>query len=312
MKPKVSVIIPVYNTGAYVGQTLDCMTGQTLREIEIIVINDGSTDDSLEIIERAAASDSRIQVYSQPNKGQSESRNAGLKYARGEYVYFMDSDDLLDEDALEECYRKCTEQQLDFVLFDADCFFSGKPVVALFDYQRTREMEDRVYNGLELLDRLIAVRKFRASVCLNLIRADYIREHDLSFYPGILHEDELFTTKLYLNASRIGKIDRAFFKRRYREGSIMTTAYSWRNVEGYLVVVDQLRLYAERYPQFKESVEKVTRFVFNPAVYSAWRLPLRERFRLFWRILRRYSDIVSVRNAAILMLKSPLCKISGR
>ena len=98
--PKVSVIIPVYNTEAYVEQTLRSIMGQTLRDIELIVVNDGSTDGSLSVLERIATGDDRIRLYTQPNKGLSQTRNAGIARARGEFIYFMDSDDLLEPDAL--------------------------------------------------------------------------------------------------------------------------------------------------------------------------------------------------------------------
>ena len=97
--PKVSVIIPVYNTEAYVEQTLRSIMGQTLRDIELIVVNDGSTDGSLSVLERIATGDDRIRLYTQPNKGLSQTRNAGIARARGEFIYFMDSDDLLEPDA---------------------------------------------------------------------------------------------------------------------------------------------------------------------------------------------------------------------
>ena len=89
--PKVSVIIPVYNTEAYVEQTLRSIMGQTLRDIELIVVNDGSTDGSLSVLERIATGDDRIRLYTQPNKGLSQTRNAGIARARGEFIYFMDS-----------------------------------------------------------------------------------------------------------------------------------------------------------------------------------------------------------------------------
>ena len=120
---KVSVVIPVYNTEKYVREAVESIMNQTLRELEIIIINDGSTDNSLQVAEELAAADSRIQVYSQTNRGLSMARNAGITHAHGRYIYFMDSDDLLEKDAMELCYSKCEEKELDFVFFDAQSFF---------------------------------------------------------------------------------------------------------------------------------------------------------------------------------------------
>ena len=126
---------------------------QTLRELEIIIINDGSTDNSLQVVEELAAADSRIQVYSQSNQGLSMARNAGITHAHGRYIYFMDSDDLLEKDAMELCYSKCEEKELDFVFFDAQSFFEedirNAPVL---NYQRTDKLENKVYTGPEAIN----------------------------------------------------------------------------------------------------------------------------------------------------------------
>ncbi|WP_309574196.1 glycosyltransferase family 2 protein [Candidatus Bacteroides intestinigallinarum] len=114
-KIKVSIVIPVYNTEKYVRQAVESVMSQTLKELEIIIINDGSSDKSLDILQKLSNTDNRIRVYSQLNQGQSVARNTGISHAHGEYIYFMDSDDLLEKDAMELCYYKCKEAQLDFV-----------------------------------------------------------------------------------------------------------------------------------------------------------------------------------------------------
>ena len=105
--PKVSIIIPIYNTAPFLRETLDSICNQSLKELDIILINDGSTDESPDIIEEYALRDHRIRYMTQPNQGQSVARNNGLQLATGKYIYFMDSDDKLDTDALKECYNIC-------------------------------------------------------------------------------------------------------------------------------------------------------------------------------------------------------------
>ena len=102
---KVSVIIPVYNVEQYLKECLDSVINQTLKDIEIICINDGSTDGSLKILEKYESLDDRIVVFSQENSGLSATRNKGMQLSSGEYVYFMDSDDYLELNALEELYN---------------------------------------------------------------------------------------------------------------------------------------------------------------------------------------------------------------
>ena len=99
---KVSVIVPVYNVERYLPKSILSIINQTLKEIEIILIDDGSTDSSLSIMKELAKEDSRIKIFSQPNHGQSVARNIGLVNSRGKYIYFFDSDDILEEKTLEE------------------------------------------------------------------------------------------------------------------------------------------------------------------------------------------------------------------
>lgn len=101
---KVSVILPIYNVGLYLDATFTSLMGQTLRDIEIIAVNDGSTDDSEEIVRKYMASDHRITLINQENRGQAAARNAGMAVATGEYIYFMDADDTIHPDALKTCH----------------------------------------------------------------------------------------------------------------------------------------------------------------------------------------------------------------
>ena len=138
--PKVSVIIPVYNTEKYVKESVESIMQQTLQDIEIIIINDGSTDNSLSVINLLAQQDRRIIVYSQSNQGLSIARNTGLERVKGEFIYFMDSDDLLTNDALKTCYQECIAEQLDFV------FLMLKVSMMTIDFQ-----EHITINGIWIL-----------------------------------------------------------------------------------------------------------------------------------------------------------------
>ena len=133
---KVSVIVPVYNVEQYLSDCLESICRQTLKGIEIIVVNDGSTDNSMRIIEDFAARDSRIQYHVQPNQGLSVARNQAMRYATGKYIYFMDSDDILDWTALQKCYLTCEEDNLDFVFFDAEPITSSEENENIPDYNR--------------------------------------------------------------------------------------------------------------------------------------------------------------------------------
>lgn len=248
--PKVSVIIPIYNTCHYVQEALESICRQTLTELEIIAIDDGSTDSSRKVVEQVAATDMRIRVYSQANQGQSITRNNGMQYVQGKYVYFMDSDDRLEADTLETCYSACEAGQLDFVCFDADILNKDHPCARHFNYDRSAcARPKQVYKGVELLQRQLSARVFSPSPCLNLISTSYLKTSGLNFYPRIIHEDQLFTSQLYLKAEKVGYIPQKFFLRRFRTDSTMTRQFTWRNMEGYLTVTDELLKAAPSYPE---------------------------------------------------------------
>ena len=119
-RAKVTVIVPVHNTAQYVGKCLDSLTGQTLEEIQVICVNDGSTDGSGEILQAYAGKDSRIRIIEQAKQGPAAARNAAMEAAEGEYCCFVDSDDWLETEALEQLYAKASEERLDVL------FFAGK------------------------------------------------------------------------------------------------------------------------------------------------------------------------------------------
>lgn len=121
-KPKISVVIPVYNVENYLRQCLDSVINQTLDDIEIICVNDGSTDSSPDILEEYSRKDSRIRIISQENMGLSGARNTGMKYIKGEYVYFLDSDDYIELDALNQMYNISKNNSLDMLMFKTCSF----------------------------------------------------------------------------------------------------------------------------------------------------------------------------------------------
>ena len=142
-QPKISVIIPIYNTAVYLREAIDSICNQTLKELEIILLNDGSTDDSMNIIKEYAIQDSRIQYYVQPNQGLSVARNQAMKYATGKYIYFMDSDDKLDTRTLQTCYDICEKAHLDFVFFDAEPIIESSNNSNIPNYSRKNRLNEK-------------------------------------------------------------------------------------------------------------------------------------------------------------------------
>ena len=301
--PKVSVIIPVYNTEKYVRQAVESILLQTLKDIEIIIVNDGSTDGSMTILEELAAQDERIKLFSQENQGQSAARNFATEKAKGKYIYFMDSDDFLEKDALQLCFEKAVNKNLDFVLFDAEILNPQDTTAIDLTYKRTQILnKEYIYTGNELLNTFIREHIFTPSPCLSFINTAFLRQQNLSFYPGIIHEDQLFTCKLYLNANKVMCIAKPFFKRRFRSDSTMTNRFAWKNMRGYLTVTAELLQYASKHPEYKKLIDLFLSHMLDASVWQAHVLPLKEKIKLLPRIAKHHQYI-RLRTWLVLMLK---------
>ena len=225
--PKVSVIIPCYNVENYVEDCLESILNQTLHEIEVICVNDGSIDSTEEVLLKIAQNDSRVAVYTQKNAGQGAARNQAVKNATGQYLYFMDSDDLLEKEALKELYSLSDEKGLDVLYFDGTTFYESeeleitKPAYKGY-YQRKFDYSG-VENGISMMVEMKKNAEYRQSPCLQFIRREYFVEKELWYLPGVWHEDNSFTFKTMLMAEKVAHIPAVYFKRRVRANSVMTS-----------------------------------------------------------------------------------------
>lgn len=304
-KVKVSVIMPVYNTAAYLGQALESICNQTLRELQIIVVDDGSTDSSPEIIREYAARDPRILVLTQVNQGQGAARNHGLEMVKGEFIYFMDSDDLLDTDCLQVCYDLALQEQLDYVTFDAKALVEHQQQVHGFDYDRSEAIDaQRVWDSRELLLHTLLNDSYRSSVCLFLMRTSVVQSYAIRFPEGIIHEDNAFVLQWMLSAGKARYLPRFFFHRRVRESSTMTQRFTMRNVQGYVTVAIGTRKWSEQHPEWHPFIHLYLRKTLNSVVWLAHRLTIGEKWKMT-RLFCKYRlwHYVGWRNRLVFLLK---------
>ena len=218
----VSVIVPVFNTEKYLQAALDSLFKQTLKDIEIICVNDGSTDSSRQILEE---NKDRIQIVDKENGGLSSARNAGLLRAQGKYVYFFDSDDLLMPDALETLYLQSEKNELDILHFEWVRFFDDEDAKQHFNGNTQDSLNgiyNQVYENGELFAQKVGNDDFRSSACLRFFRKEFLDRESLTFLEGIVHEDELFAVLCDVHAKRVMHCPHKFFHRRVRSNSIMT------------------------------------------------------------------------------------------
>lgn len=253
---KVSVIIPIYNVEKYIEECLLSAMRQTLAEIEIICVNDGTKDDSMRIVRKYADEDCRIIIVEKENGGLSSARNAGVKVAKGEYLYFLDSDDYIAENMLETLYEECCRNRLDNIYFDAESFYESPEMEVQYkhykDYYRRPSMFEEVVSGPELFAKMENLHLYRPSACLQMPKRTLLSENNISFYEGIVHEDNLFSLQTIFAAKRTKHIATPFYKRRVRGESIMTDGQEFRRSYGYYICISEFNKFLKQF-DFRDS-----------------------------------------------------------
>ncbi|MDO4184537.1 MAG: glycosyltransferase [Rhodospirillales bacterium] len=207
--PKISVIVPVYNTAQYLPQCLDSIINQTFNDIEIICINDGSTDTSLEILNRYAIKDTRVKIIDQTNHGAGYSRNEGIKKASGEYIAFIDADDWIDEAFLEKSLNTAKE-------YDADIVETTK------SYNVYSDNNVKLFNKKNAKGFTYEENYFRRDVIWDkLFKTEFIKKHDITFPNGLCHNDAFFLLQcLFFNAKTTLDNEAIYYHNKANETSI--------------------------------------------------------------------------------------------
>lgn len=237
--PLVSIIVPVYNVERYVSECLDSVINQSLYDIEIICINDGSTDDSIKIIQNYADLDARIHILDYGrNEGVSFARNRGIEAARGKYICFLDPDDALRCDALEKLYIIAENDALDLVFFDMECCFETNELRNKYNYQVHLKVDEKnVFNGTELFQYFSKHHGHTIAARLELCRKTFILDNNLFFNEkALVSEDILFYFQTILLARRIKCICQPYYIYNRREDSLTTSGISVEKIKSYFVV----------------------------------------------------------------------------
>ena len=236
---RLSVVIPVYNAERYLCRCLDSVLAQTLHDIEVICIDDGSTDGSAAILAEYAAKDARIRVLTQENRGQGVARNRGLEVAQGEYIYFVDADDgLARTDAVERVVGMMESLALDMALFDADTRFDDgcrhlDHLIRTGSYIRRHDY-CTPRTGAQMLADMYRHNEWTASPPLSMLRRDMLTAAGVSFPEGIIHEDNIFMLRAFLAAKWVAHRPWRLYVRCVHVGTTVTRPLSIENLRGYL------------------------------------------------------------------------------
>lgn len=248
---KVSIIVPVFNAAPYLQQCLDSLTSQTLKSIEIILVNDGSTDDSGTICDSYAKKDARIHVLHQKNRGQTRARVNGVKLAKGNYVHFVDADDWLDNDMEKIMYDYAIKNSADIVTCDS-VFHKGEKEI------KARQIFDPgVYDKNKLVTtlypRMIYSGKFfyfgiYAAMWNKLFRRQLILPNIEKIDPAVrIGEDGLATFASFLDAETVVVIKDTLYHYRDDNENSLTRSYCWEQFDSALLLIAYLRRLAHKH-----------------------------------------------------------------
>ena len=266
-RPKVSVIIPVYNGEKYIKQCLKSVIRQTLKDIEIIIVDDGSTDKTPSILRSFAKKDKRIRVFTQQNGGGGAARNTGLKYATGEYLSILDADDFFETNMLELSYNKVKETNSDIVVFRSDNYIEESGKVSLMPWTiRTELLPDtQPFTGEDIKQDVFSL--FTWWSWDKLFRTDYIKENEFYFQEQRTTNDLLFVFCAFIKAGSVVTMNDILAHHRRAAGSLSNTREkSWHCFYDALIAVRDFLKSENLYSRFEDD------FINYASSFSLWHL----------------------------------------
>lgn len=241
----ITFIVPVYNVEKYLRECIESILFQSNISKEIILVNDGSTDNSLNICNELKDKYSEIKVINKKNGGLSSARNVGIYHAMGRYVFFVDSDDFLIGDQVSELYQLCEENELDIIRAVYNRYYEKSN---LFIEQTDKNLDyyNVVYSGKDFLLQEINNNSYEVIACLGLYRTTYLLNNKISFVEGVTHEDHEFTLKCLFaeNNNRVMKVKNIIYGYREREGSITKTPHI-KNIKDILININSMKEFIE-------------------------------------------------------------------
>lgn len=283
--PKVSIIVPVYNIEPYIARCIDSVLSQSLKDIEIICVNDGSTDASLRIIEQYRKLDKRVKIINKENGGLSSARNAGVSAAHGKYILLLDGDDKISCVACERLYNFAEEFESDLVIYEYLAENINTKVKNLVSTSYLRKNFQNTTFSIATLDAYI-FQNIVETAWAKLYRADLIR--NIPFYEDIIYEDIPFWADVFIKAKRISYFPEAiYYYYQNRKGSIMQKADEKH--------FDIFKACQRREKSFRESVfwdeyKKTIEFLSMRDIIRTFGLLQTELKEIFYNKIKEYSQ----------------------
>ncbi|MEW5562784.1 glycosyltransferase [Enterobacter asburiae] len=251
--PLLSVVVAVYNGEKFLDQFFSCLAAQNIESMEVIIVNDGSTDGSMLIVEKWRGQLPQIQVLEQENQGVSVARNTGLAVATGQYLSFPDIDDFFKPGMYQHLLDLALKNQLDVVTCNGNYVWENdkKPIRPIFPPEKLQSTG--VLSGPTWLKQALDSRKFLHVTWLNLYRHDFIRQHNFHFEPGLRHQDIPWTTEVLLAAERVQYTSEQYYDYYIHSASVShmpdTDETLIRSARHYMKILEMLDAINQRYPE---------------------------------------------------------------
>ena len=284
--PAVSLVIPVYNSEPYLVSCLESAIGQTMRDIEIICFDDGSTDSSPHILADFAGRDARVRVISQANSGQATARDRGLGLASGDYVMFLDNDDIFEPTMVEEAYERCVTDQAEITVFKTRYFDAntGESFVADWSMRVDLIPDIRPFSRRDMPSTFF--RAFTPTLWNKMFKRSFLVDHDIRFRPDLRFTDDLaFTYTALALADRISVIDKPLHNYRTQHASSLWTRLS-ENPTDVVHALREVRRQSARWGVFGEIEVSFANEALNQCLYNLSAVSTRDAFRILYDELK--------------------------
>ena len=246
MQEIISVIVPIYKVEEYLEQCINSILNQTYKNLDIILVDDGSPDKCPKICDEYAKRDNRIKVIHKQNGGLSDARNYGLNIAIGKYISFVDSDDYIDKNMYQDMINELRKNNADIVSCAINNVYS--------DRIESSDIEERVYDTESALKDLILGRNLNQTVWNKLYKKDVI--NGILFEKGKINEDDFWTYQVFANSKKIITLNKPLYNYIHRKSSIMGQGYSEKNLNGLEARYNQYKFIEKNYPKLSLIAKK--------------------------------------------------------
>lgn len=276
--PEFSVIVPVYNAEEYLDECVSSVLNQSYTDFELLLVDDGSKDNSPGICDRLSSADSRVKAIHTENGGASKARNTGLDNAVGEYVVFLDSDDYWDnKDALSILSKKIGENRCDILMFGCTDWntVTGERKITRCDYDLDLLAENDIEKTLHYL---FSNKLLPGGPTVFAVKASLIKQINLRFKEGIQAEDYDWVLSLFCNCSSVGAVNEPFYIYRKGQGSTVSSGASIKLINGTVYTIEKWEKLAEKYSSvIKDDILNYLAFIYSTGIIIIGRMSKKDK-----------------------------------